>query len=161
VPEKPQEATGMGGVGMKDEVVVPDEGELVRAGDESKVIGNFVLLFRSSIVGLYTNNEFIASITTRILLIYVIFLAFDGLRIIGLAIMRAYNLNRLAAKFAFYSYWGVGFCSGIILSKFYGIYGYWMGLVLCFITITYFFYSKIYHGFIEKPRVKEKLVYNF
>ncbi|MCP4356141.1 MAG: MATE family efflux transporter [Proteobacteria bacterium] len=121
---------------------------------------NITLFFRKEIASLYSNDESVVVIAMQILLIYATFQAFDGLRIIGLAIMRAYNLNKEAAKFAFFCYWCVGFVSGVILSRFYGVFGYWMGLVLCFMILTYCFYSKIYHGFLEKPKTKIKLVFD-
>ena len=101
-------------------------------------------LFRNEIAGLYTSNVNIILIATNILIISLFYQVFDGLQITAVGVLRAYKMNRQSFNYAFIAYWGVGFCSGYLLSQKFGVYGYWYGFCLCFITATILCYLKVY-----------------
>lgn len=102
-------------------------------------------IFRDQIVGIYTSNIHIIAIATKILLISLFYQVFDGLQITAVGILRAYKMNRQTFNYAFISYWIIGFGSGYYMSNFYGVYGYWFGFILCFITASSLNYRKVYN----------------
>jgi MATE family multidrug resistance protein len=103
-------------------------------------------IFREQIVGLYTSNIHILVIAVNIIIISLFYQLFDGLQITAVGVLRAYKLNRQSFNYALFSYWGVGFVSGYIMANYFnlGVYGYWFGFILCFITASFLNYKKVY-----------------
>ncbi|MCP4356140.1 MAG: MATE family efflux transporter [Proteobacteria bacterium] len=110
----------------------------------SLVTISLTLIFKTSIVALYTDNAPISAIAIRMLTISIAYQLFDSLQTISLGILRAYKLNKEATKMAFVCYWIIGILGGEVLSRFYGVYGYWMGLIICFMIASVLYYRKVY-----------------
>ena len=102
-------------------------------------------LFRNEIAGLYTSNIHIIVIATKILVISLFYQVFDGLQITAVGVLRAYKMNRQSFNYALFAYWGVGFGTGHFMSQYWGVYGYWFGFILCFITASALCYRKVYN----------------
>ena len=105
---------------------------------------SLTLMFKDSIVAMYTDDTLISAIAMKMLTISIAYQLFDSLQAIGLGILRAYKLNSSATKMAFVCYWIIGMLGGEILSRFYGAYGYWMGLIICFMVAATLYYRKVY-----------------
>lgn len=103
-------------------------------------------IFKDQIIGLYTTNIHIFAIAVNIIIISLFYQLFDSLQVTAVGVLRAYKLNRQSFNYAFISYWGVGFISGYIMANYFdfGVYGYWFGFVLCFITASILNYRKVY-----------------
>lgn len=101
-------------------------------------------IFRFEIADIYTNNETIIIIASNIFVISMFYQILDSLQAVCTGVLRAYKLNREAFNVALFSYWVVGFGSGYYLSADYGIYGYWYGFCICFLTAVIIYSHKIY-----------------
>jgi len=110
----------------------------------SLVTISVTLAFKEQIIMSYTDSEIMSAIAIKILLISVFYQLFDSMQAIGLGVLRAYKLNAAATKRAFVCYWIIGIIGGDILSRFYGAYGYWIGLIICFMVAAVLYYRKIY-----------------
>lgn len=106
---------------------------------------SFTLVCREYIIHIYTSSSEVFDVAMKIMLVAVFYQLFDSLQIVALGVLRAYKLNKEAFKMALFSYWGIGLAGGEYLSHTQiEFYGYWIGLILCFVVLTSLYYRKVY-----------------
>lgn len=94
-----------------------------------------VLLFRSSMVGLYTTEPAVYELSRSLLLFVAFFIVFDATQTTALGTLRGYKDTRMPMYIALFSYWGVGMPLECALgfgwlAQPLGVYGFWLGLSL-------------------------------
>ena len=94
-----------------------------------------IFIFRSNLVGFYTSEAAVATLSTRLLLFVVFFLAFDAAQATAAGVLRGYKDTRTPMWLALFSYWGIGFMLECTLGFGWlgepmGLYGFWIGLAI-------------------------------
>jgi len=92
-----------------------------------------IYLFRHGLVGLYTSEVAVASLSATLLLFVVLFLVFDAGQATAVGTLRGYKDTKVPMYIALFAYWGIGLPLECILGfgligEPMGVYGFWMGL---------------------------------
>lgn len=92
-----------------------------------------IFFFREDMVGLYTEEASVMSLSVTLLLFVVVFLMFDAAQATAAGALRGYKDARTPMWIAIFSYWGVGLPIECILGFGWigepmGVYGFWVGL---------------------------------
>ncbi len=95
-----------------------------------------VLVARHALVGFYTSEDSVASLSASLLLIVVFFLMFDATQATAAGALRGYKDTQVPMYIALFSYWGIGLpveCVlgfGLLGAPAMGVYGFWVGLAI-------------------------------
>ena len=105
-------------------------GILVCAGFMS-VSAAFLLVFRDSVVNLYTNDPSVTAIAISMLLMAAIFQVADGVQIGAAGALRGYKDTRMTMLYTMVALWIVGMTLGYSLTFRYGMgpAGMWVGMI--------------------------------
>ena len=99
------------------------------------VVAVILLTAREPIVGLYTDDLQVISISATLLLLCTVFQLADASQVTAVGLLRGYKDVRVPLLFASFSYWCVGMPVGAILTfglgpfNGIGVYGFWWGLI--------------------------------
>ena len=99
------------------------------------VVAIVLLIAREPLVGLYTENANVISISVTLLLLCTIFQLADASQVIAVGLLRGYKDVRVPLLIASVSYWCVGMPVGAFLTFGFGtfegigVYGFWWGLI--------------------------------
>lgn len=95
------------------------------------------IIFRDSIIALYTDNQEVTLIALNLLVMAAIYQCSDALQVVGAGALRGYKDTASIFSRTLISYWGVGMPIGYILGmtawvtdKPMGITGFWIGIIL-------------------------------
>ncbi|MGH7476713.1 MAG: MATE family efflux transporter [Longimicrobiales bacterium] len=92
------------------------------------------------LIGLYTPNEAIVDVATRLLLIAAAFQVFDGAQVAGISVLRGAADTRVPMNIAAIGYWGVGvpvaYLLAFALPVGYGPVGIWIGLSIALAVVA-------------------------
>jgi MATE family multidrug resistance protein len=100
------------------------------------LVGSLLIwLFRSYLVGLYTNDPAVSGLASILLLFVVFFLVFDATQSACVGALRGYKDTKRPMYIALVSYWVVGLPTGIVLGlgligEPMEVYGFWIGLAV-------------------------------
>lgn len=92
----------------------------------------FLVIFRHTLVGWYTDDGAVLAIAASVLLCAAIFQLFDFTQCIASYALRGYKVTRAPMLIHAMAFWGLGLLPGYILAYPFGlgIYGFWIALVL-------------------------------
>lgn len=99
------------------------------------VVAIVLLIGRESIVGLYTDDANVISISVTLLLLCTIFQLADASQVTAVGLLRGYKDVRIPLLIASVSYWCIGMPVGAVLTfglgtfEGLGVYGFWWGLI--------------------------------
>lgn len=96
------------------------------------VESTFAILFRNEIASFYTKDPEISKIVISILLLAPIYYLFDNLRGAARSVLMSYHKNKEILMISAPSYWLIALFGGYMLSKFYGVLGFWIAVVMCY-----------------------------
>lgn len=98
----------------------------------SSVTVLLIVLFRTSIVSMYTTDVVVISIASTLLIFNAIFQLPDAMQTIATGALRGYKVTRLPMLIHAIAFWGCGLCVGYVLCFHFnmGIYGFWSALIL-------------------------------
>ena len=109
-----------------------------------------IYIFKTSLVGLYTKESTVITLSVILLLFVVFFLFFDATQTTCVGILRGYKDTKVPMWIALFSYWGVGLPTEIILGFGYlgepmGVYGFWVGLAVGVGTAAILLSIRLWH----------------
>lgn len=95
------------------------------------ICGLILLLFRTQIAGIYTNDPTVIKITSQFLLYAIFFQLSDAIQAPVQGSLRGYKDVNVTFIMALTSYWIIGLPFGYIMATFteMGAFGYWVGLI--------------------------------
>ena len=91
-----------------------------------------ILIFRTSIVSLYTTDAAVIAIGAALLVFNAVFQLPDAMQTIATGALRGYKVTRLPMVVHAIAFWVFGLCLGYVLCFHFnmGIYGFWSALIL-------------------------------
>ena len=91
-----------------------------------------ILMFRTSIVSLYTTDAAVIAIGATLLVFNAVFQLPDAMQTIATGALRGYKVTRLPMVVHAIAFWVFGLCLGYVLCFHFnmGIYGFWSALIL-------------------------------
>jgi MATE family multidrug resistance protein len=102
-----------------------------------------LLIFGTTLISLYTEQQQVVSIASSLLAIVACFLIFDGVQVNAMGALRGFKDTAVPFFIAFGCYWLFGFPIawtlgfGFFTDWDYGIHGYWMGLALGLVAASF------------------------
>lgn len=96
------------------------------------VSGIFVVIFRSQIAGLYSNEVDVIQLTAQFLIYALFFQIADSIQVTAQAALRGYKDVNLAFVMTLFAYWGICLPAGYVLANYTNLqaFGYWIGLTI-------------------------------
>jgi len=118
-----------------------------------------LILLKNILPTIYINDINVIELASNSIILLGLFHIFDGIEVILLGLLKAFNDTKIPALFCFISYWVIGFTISVLLYKEYELTGIWIGLIfgVFFSSFLLFFrYLYLYKGLLKpKNALKE------
>lgn len=103
-----------------------------------------VIIFSDSLIGIYTKDPKVLNLVAGILAVSWLYQLLNTFLSTSIGVIRAYKMNKSVLKITMFSYSIFAIILGYMLSLYIGLLGFWVGLVLCLVSMNILSYIKVY-----------------
>ncbi len=102
----------------------------------SIITATFTIIFRESIIQLYTDNTEVVVIAANLMLLAAVYQCTDAIQVVAAGALRGYKDMRAIFERTFVAYWILGVPVGYVLAMTnwvvepMGVYGFWIGIII-------------------------------
>lgn len=109
----------------------------------SSVIGLTILIFRHSIIPIYSRDVTVLPVMDTVMAITGIFVVIDAFATVQEGILRGLKLQSAAMKYKIISMFAIMLPTGLVLSRLFGVPGIWIGSVIGVSSSSFWYYRII------------------